>query len=70
MRFGKQVYTNTSEKAALPPFPTFSKDFLAAPRALSSFKYDARGFSETSGPNYQAPIVTSDSTVNGTDNGI
>jgi len=39
MHFGKHVDNNTSEKPA-PPRTTFSKDFLAPPRTLSSLQYD------------------------------
>jgi len=50
------------------PPPTFRKDDLDPPWPLSSLKYDTRVLSKMSVPNYKVPIVTSDSTVNVTDN--
>jgi hypothetical protein len=64
------MYIPTLQRNLPPPPSTSTKDFLAPPWSLSSLKYEARGFSGMSVPNYKVPIVTSDSTFNVTDNDI
>jgi len=65
--FGKQVYTSTSEKSSTLPLRLSAK--IAFTR-LGHYFLEIRcmRFFETVGTSLKVPIVTSDSTVNVTDN--